>query len=117
MYIVYICLLLVSDHKHSCVVELLAVVNTCAPTHIGDPPGDGVITFGIILPFRKQAPGDQCGDYLPEVLVRTEGLVWAMRNARTIHAPAGLGIGKIAFIVFISVQYMEYPNIVTHARY
>ena len=99
-----------------CVVELLAVVNTCAPTHIGDPPGDGVITFGIILPFRKPAPGDQCGDYLPEVLVRTEGLVWAMRNARTLHSPAGLGIGNITSSVFMPIQYSQYPIIVTLTR-
>ena len=65
-----------------------------APTHIGDPPGDGVITFGVILPLSKLAPNDECGEEPFTIgIMGLEGFAWSLQNARSMYARSGLKIG------------------------
>ena len=60
---------------------------------IGDAPGHGVITFGVILTLSIRAVDQQCGPPDPYSLAKLEGLVWVINNARQILAPTGLKIG------------------------
>ena len=64
-----------------------------APHLVGDPPGPGVITIGVILPLNFQTADQQCGTPDPDGLAKLEGLVWVINNARQILAPTGLKIG------------------------
>ena len=59
------------------------------PLHIGDPPGEGVITFGVVLPFSYLTPNGLCGDFNPVALTTVEAVAWAINNARTIYAETG----------------------------
>ena len=76
----------------------LAGGQSCTPTpptlHIGDLPGDGVITFGIANPINLRGENDGCGEPLNYGTVLTEALVWAINNARDIHRSDGVRIGK-----------------------
>ena len=49
------------------------------PLHIGDPPGEGVITFGVVLPFSYLTPGGLCGDLNPVALTTVEAVAWAIK--------------------------------------
>ena len=67
-----------------------------APTHIGDPPGDGVITFGVILPLSKRAPNDECAkEPFALGIMGLEGFAWSLQNARTMYARSGLKLGML----------------------
>ena len=62
------------------------------PIHIGDEPGDGVITLGLIIPLRLPAGNDQCGPPSSEGSIRLEAFSWAIDNFRTKH-PVGPKLG------------------------
>ena len=64
-----------------------------APDHIGDAPGAGVISFGVILPLSFRTVNQQCGPPDPYSLASLEGLVWVITNDRQILAPTGMKIG------------------------
>ena len=55
------------------------------PTHVGDPPGDGVITVGVILRVRDSAPNGQCGSANPYGFTTMEAMAWAVRNAQKFY--------------------------------
>jgi len=68
----------------------------CTPDevyHIGDTPGSGTVTLGIILPAHTPAAGGmECGaDYLPGIM-RMEAAAWALRNAQA--RISGFGVGE-----------------------
>lgn len=75
----------------------LAEGQNCTPTppslHIGDPPGNGVITFGIIYVMNLRGENDQCGVPNPRGSIFVEAIVWAINNARDIHRSDGVRIG------------------------
>ena len=73
--------------------EALDCPRSSAPHQVGDPPGPGVITIGVILPLNFQTADQQCGTPDPDGLAKLEGLVWVINNARQILAPTGLKIG------------------------
>ena len=64
------------------------------PHHIGDLPGENVITFGIILPLSNPAANGLCGAPNIRGLTTMEAVAWAISNARVIHSASSLKIGK-----------------------
>ena len=66
------------------------------PTHIGDPPGDDVITFGVVLAlnYPSENEGEMCGASSPSGLATMEAVAWAISNTRGMHKEAGVKIGN-----------------------
>mgnify|MGYP001801001404 CR=1 FL=1 len=92
---------IVSQDYDKCITVVLAAAafgQQCPyagqPVHVGDPPGEGVITFGIILPLRDPTPDGGCGPPTLTGLATMEANVWAIMNARAMYADTGPKIGQ-----------------------
>ena len=68
------------------------------PTHVGDFPGNGVITFGVVISASQSTPEGYCGARSIRGLAILEATAWAINKTRAIHAESGLKIGKYYFI-------------------
>ena len=64
------------------------------PHHIGDLPGENVITFGIVLPLSNPTANGLCGAPNIRGITTMEAVAWAISNARVIHSASSLKIGK-----------------------
>ena len=66
------------------------------PTPVSDPPGEGVITFGFVLPLSKPSwkPGHGSRRQSPQGLAASEAAIRVIRNARDIFSGKGPKIGR-----------------------